>query len=55
MAFLIAIRDNQPHSLGPLDVERIRKFERAAEKEKKARERAEKEERRKEVQKFMNI
>ena len=48
-SFLLAIRDNRHHSLGPLDVKQIERLETAAEKERKAIERAEREERRKEV------
>ena len=47
--FLQAIRDNRPHSLGSLDVKRVRRMERIAENQRKAAERAEKEKQRKEV------
>ena len=53
-SFLLAIRDNRPHSLGPLDVKRIRRLDRAAEKERLAIERAEKEKRRREVRYWEN-
>ena len=48
-SFLLAIRDNRPHSLGPLDVKRIKRFERAAERERIAAAKAEKERKRQEV------
>ena len=41
--FLHAIRDNRPHSLGPLDVKRIKRLERAAKRARLAEERADRE------------
>ena len=49
--FLIRIRDNLPHSLGPLDVKRVARLERIAAREAEAAARAEKEKERKEVSK----
>ena len=48
-SFLLAIRDNLPHSLGPLDVARVKRLERIAAKERKELQRIEKEKIRKEV------
>ena len=48
-SFLLAIRDNRPHSLGPLDVKWIERLKRSAEREQDAQDRAEKEKQRKEV------
>lgn len=47
--FLLAIRDNRPHSLGPLDIKRIRRLERAVEKDRQAIKLAQKEKRRRKV------
>ena len=44
--FLLAIRDNCPHSLGLLDVKRMERLERIAEKERQAKERAERDKQR---------
>ena len=43
--FLLAIRDNRPHSLGLLDVKRMQRLELIAEKERQAKECAESAER----------
>ena len=50
--FLLAIRDDRPHTLGVLDVKRLKRFERAAAKRKLESDRAEKEQRRQEVKKI---
>ena len=47
--FLLAIRENRPHSLGVLDVKRIKRLKKAAEREQQALDRVEKESKRKEV------
>ena len=47
--FLLAIRENRPHSLGALDVKRERRLKRAAERELQEADRFAKEKRRKEV------
>ena len=47
--FLLAIRENRPHSLGPIDIKRERRLKRAAEREAAAAARADKEAERKQV------
>ena len=47
--FLLAIREERPHSLGSLDVRRIKRLNKAAEREQQALDRVEKDRKRKEV------